>query len=950
VRRAVAVLGALSLALAAGPRTGATPRPLAEAARRLTPAMRAVIEGRGYPDRLLARAVRGHRPGTVYSLAKVSGRLDRRLLRDLERAGARVRVAFPETGWVALASSRDAALRVARLDRVRLLDVDRIQSVLDARVSYVQGPNGERWRPQTKRGTNDVGAELLWRAGITGTGVTVGVVDTGVDGTHPDLDDQDWGRWGTAGLPPKLVAFRDCTGTLPDFGPLATVQGREIRLPAPPTVCLDLPSYDDNGHGTHVSGIAVGSAEGGRPEQRGLLPGMAPTASLAVAKGLFGAGIGLSSAIMAGMVWLAMEREEGGAGADIINLSLGSGRVYGAPLFTAEQVVNEDNPEAELVNALARIHNALFVIAAGNSGPVLQSVGSPAVASQALTVGASVADFDLNHDVAETEHGQFGDVRPEAVRAGAIGIAGFSSRGPTGDRLVKPDVVAPGAYVVAAESEEGAETRAADAAVGNHYSRDLRYAVLSGTSMAAPSAAGAAALVIDGARRALGEMPPYYRVKAALVNTAGRDAFEGPVAGLIGSILAKLGVQPVEDRYPIRNEAWVGVSGVGAGRIDAVAALAALTRGVTALTPQQGDLDDIHELQPSWSMDDLPPGGSATTTFLLHGAPLMAGPARVTFAAEQVRTPRGVLAAPPGWFALPRGAVVRPGADTPVRFSLRIPADAAPGAYEAYLVASVRLGAVTQRIRIPVQFFVRVADPNPRKGGVTLEGPIWASDATDYSIVGFLDPLGDVHTDWTMIPLRLEAGTKRVDFTLYDPAGKDRLDLFVFDEHGQEVDSTVTPDPATWVPEGALYAPTDEKSPATVSILDRPEQSEPFLLDRVLSRLPGGGQGQQQQQEQPEANDFVQLTLPTTVWLAISRTGPAEPATFGTYRLRIDVTGGAVQPAAPSGGGGGSGGGGRAPGRALPATGVATPVAAPVTLLAGAAMVAWSLAPRRRRG
>src|SRR5439155_22997292 len=153
--------------------------------------------------------------------------------------------------------------------------------------------------------------------------------------------------------------------------------------------------------------------------------------------------------------------DHGGAGADVINISLGSGRFYGAPLFSAELVTNND-PEAQLINTLAQQDNVVFAISAGNSGPVLGSTGGPSVASQAISVGAAIADFDLKHPTDQTEQGEFGNIRPDAPPNGATAIATFSSRGPSGDHLVKPDLTAPGSYVVAAESAEGGEVKAAD--------------------------------------------------------------------------------------------------------------------------------------------------------------------------------------------------------------------------------------------------------------------------------------------------------------------------------------------------------------------------------------------------------------------------------------------------------------------------------------------------------
>jgi subtilisin family serine protease len=263
-----------------------------------------------------------------------------------------------------------------------------------------------------------IGAPAAWQAGLTGAGVTVGVLDTGVKADHPDL----------AG---KIVEARDFTDTQPD-------------------------ARDDVGHGTHVAGIiaGTGAASGGRYR------GVAPDTKLISGKVCVIWGCP-DSAIIAGMEWIAPKVR-------VVNMSIGGGATDGT------------DPVSQAVNSLTAQHGTLFVIAAGNAGPDGR-VSTPAAADAALAV-ASVTKQD------ET--------------------SGFSSRGPrAGDYAVKPDIAGPGSDIVAA--------RAAGTPVGDLNPVGAEYARLSGTSMASPHVAGAAAILAQ-------QHPDWNagRLKPALMSTA----------------------------------------------------------------------------------------------------------------------------------------------------------------------------------------------------------------------------------------------------------------------------------------------------------------------------------------------------------------------------------------------------------------------------------------------
>ncbi|MET9404728.1 S8 family serine peptidase [Streptomyces sp. NPDC002935] len=173
-----------------------------------------------------------------------------------------------------------------------------------------------------------IGTPKAWEAGLTGKGVTVAVLDTGVDTGHPDL----------AGRVAQTKSFID---------------GQEVA--------------DRNGHGTHVTSTVGGSGAASDGAEKGV----APEATLAVGKVLSDQGSGSESQIIAGMEWAARDVH-----AKVISMSLGS-----------TEASDGTDPMAAAVDTLSKETGALFVIAAGNTGAP-SSIGSPGAADSALTIGA----------------------------------------------------------------------------------------------------------------------------------------------------------------------------------------------------------------------------------------------------------------------------------------------------------------------------------------------------------------------------------------------------------------------------------------------------------------------------------------------------------------------------------------------------------------------------------
>lgn len=202
--------------------------------------------------------------------------------------------------------------------------------------------------------------------------------------------------------------------------------------------------YDDASHGTHVSGILGGDGKSGG----GRYCGIAPGCWLIHLKVLDRFGQGSLDDIIAAIEWVIGNREN--YGIRILNISAGTTKT------------EEDYGAKRLVDWVERAWDAgiVVVVAAGNNGPFPMSITVPGNSKKVITVGSS-DEFRY---------------RPYQ------GNKNYSGCGPTHECICKPELVAPGTGIVSCST---------------HWTRGRYYNTKSGTSMAAPAVAGAAALLLE---------------------------------------------------------------------------------------------------------------------------------------------------------------------------------------------------------------------------------------------------------------------------------------------------------------------------------------------------------------------------------------------------------------------------------------------------------------------
>jgi serine protease AprX len=282
------------------------------------------------------------------------------------------------------------------------------------------------------------------------------------------------------------------------------------------------PLKDGYGHGTHVAGIIAGESEAGKAPLKAItrvrnehgdvmytdqkfehISGMAPRCMLVSMKVLDQNGDGLASSLIAA---ISAIQDINGYGRDIkihgVNMSLGYE-------FEPEWFACGQSPLCVEVDRLVK-SGVVVVVAAGNTGygttltefrgnvstGLPFSINDPGNAELAITVGSTHRDMPHTY-----------------------GVSYFSSKGPTGDGRIKPDLVAPGEKIISCAAGKKRADAEADSGLRGDYTED------SGTSMAAPHVAGVIAAFLSIRREFIGRPEQVKQIFTSTATDLKRDKY-----------------------------------------------------------------------------------------------------------------------------------------------------------------------------------------------------------------------------------------------------------------------------------------------------------------------------------------------------------------------------------------------------------------------------------------
>lgn len=232
------------------------------------------------------------------------------------KTNSNVEVRYVYQGIDAIALRNVSIGTLKQLDndsRITYLYLTKIERLPEPRTADIQQSTVSDWD------IVHINAEPLWNMGYRGEGINISIIDTGIDATHPDLNDLDDNP---ATNDPKVILQ---TSFVSGEGPA-----------------------DGYGHGTHVAGIAAGTGQA----SSGQYMGVAPKAWLFNAKSLDSQGSGNDDDIMAAIEWSVNN------GAKIISMSIGGG----------DNPTDGTSPLSQEVDWAVK-RGVLVTVAAGNDGP-----------------------------------------------------------------------------------------------------------------------------------------------------------------------------------------------------------------------------------------------------------------------------------------------------------------------------------------------------------------------------------------------------------------------------------------------------------------------------------------------------------------------------------------------------------------------------------------------------
>lgn len=359
-----------------------------------------------------------------------------------EAASAVARVGGKVTSDLSVIRAVAAALDDVQLAALRSAHVRRLRIYADALVtaSSASGVLPETYYP------SEVAAQPLQLGGITGSGVTVAVVDSGLWSQHGP-DQSAPGQTASRVLAQYDVIAASRQGAL-----AATLGGVVSAVAANTTNINDL-----YGHGTHVSSIIASSGVA----TTGNFQGVAPGVNLVSVRVLDANGQGTYANVISGIQWVILQQLR--YNIRVMNLSLSAPPT--SPYW-----------EDPLNQAVMAAWNAGIVVvaAAGNRGPSPMTIGVPGNVPYVITVGAVTDNYY--------------PLQPSQYR-----LASFSSVGPTYEGFVKPEVVAMGGHILAYAPNNGTLAVEFPQWVNSTYD-DF---TMSGTSMATAVTSGVAALMLQ---------------------------------------------------------------------------------------------------------------------------------------------------------------------------------------------------------------------------------------------------------------------------------------------------------------------------------------------------------------------------------------------------------------------------------------------------------------------